>query len=270
MPLQEPGHGLALRPRLLRPKLHDPAALPRPEARAAKPGRKRGRRVVERGENPGAGGRGIIGGAEVEGDRGSLGLHVEPGSIAEHPPHLVTQPPRDRAVPGEARVVGHPEPLGRGAHGKIPALDPVVAKVGQPADTDAGGDVQGRAAGKDRERQSFGPSVRRAGQPSEGVAGGREDGRRRRVGGDRRQRPVEVAHHEEPAGHPGQRADGDDGPLDDGRRRVAAGLPGTAATGGLHATARPSRRAGSTRGPAPSGRDRSRRLRRRARPPGRR
>ena len=133
--------------------------------------------------------------------------------------------------------MGHPEPLGRGAHGKIPALDPVVAEVGQPTDADAAGDVEGGAAGQDGERQSVGPPASRAGQPSQRVAGGREDGRRGRVGGDRRQRPVEVADHEEPAGYPGQRTDGDDGPLDRGRCRVVAGLPGAAAAGGHHATA---------------------------------
>ena len=223
--------------RLLGPKLHDPAALPPPKARAAKRRRERGRRVVKRGEDPGAGSRGIGGGPEVERNRGSLGLHVEPLGIGEQSRDVVAETLRDCAMRGEARVVGHPEPLGGGAHGKIPTLDPVVAEVGQPADTDAAGDVQGGAARQDGEREPVGPSASNTGQPSQREAGGREDRRRRGVGGDRRQRPIEVAHHEEPAGHPGERLDGDDGPLDRGRCRSVDGLTGTAVATSLHATA---------------------------------
>jgi hypothetical protein len=137
-------------------------------------------------------------------------------------------------MPGQARVVGHPKPLRGDPDREVAALDPMVAQVRQPAHTHAAGHVQGGAAREDRERQPVRAPAGDPGQAPQRVASGRQDRRRHRIRGDLRQRPVEVAHDEEPAGRGGQRADGGHGPLYGGGVRIDDEPLGTAAAGDPH------------------------------------
>ena len=77
-------------------------------------------------------------------------------------------------------------------------LEAVVAEIDDAADADPGGDVGRGPTGQDRHRHAVGPCRRDAGQPAQRAASERDDRRRRRVARALGQRPVEVAHDEQP------------------------------------------------------------------------
>ncbi len=225
--LEKPRDGISLRPGPLRPELHDPPAVQASESRATE-GRWEPRGcLVEGSQDPRPGGHVVLGGPEVERDGRTFRFDEQPRRAVEQPGHLVTQPSRNGAMPGKARVFGHNQSFGSNPHRQIPALDPVVAQVGQPANPDAAGHVQRGSPREDRDRQPPRTQPDDPGEAAERPAGRRQDRRRRRVEGDRRQRPVEVAHDKERAGRGGERANGVHRPDDGARLRIVDGsVPG--------------------------------------------
>ena len=91
-----------------------------------------------------------------------------------------------------------------------PRLEAVIAEIRDATDTDARGDVGGRPAGQDRDRDALRPCLRDPGQPPERASGERHDRRRAGVSRALGQGPVEVGDDEQPAGPTGQRGDGGD------------------------------------------------------------
>ncbi len=114
----------------------------------------------------------------------------------------------------EARVVDHRQPLRGDADREDAALAPVIAEVCQPAHAHAAGKVQGGAPREDRERQPLRSPAGDPGEPPERAPGSGQDRRGGRIRRDRSQRPVEVAHDEQPAGRADQGADGGNRPPD--------------------------------------------------------
>ena len=84
----------------------------------------------------------------------------------------------------------------------------MIAEIRDAADTDARGDVGGRPAGQDRDRDALRPCLRDPGQPPERAPGERHDRGRAGVSRALGQGPVEVGDDEQPAraGRPTRRS----------------------------------------------------------------
>jgi len=194
--LEESRNGIALRAGAGRPELDHAAALEAIEGRTHQCPLCHVQRVEDRPARP----RRVTRRAVVEGDGGALELDEQPGRLAECIRHGAAEAAGWCRVRGKIPVGGDRETFGGDASWKEPVFEAVVPEIPKTTDPHAPRDVDGGTTGEDDDAETLGPLPGEAGEASERAAADRLDDGAHRIGVDRREGAVEVAHDQQRRG----------------------------------------------------------------------